>query len=345
MDPSNTPTAHQIDEALRGKNTEPLKQYLDAGGRAQALCAALGFPLYRIPAVIGDLHLLKRLFSDGMQLDKNNSFFGCVDTMPDEVFEWAISQDFDKAEIDQDCSNLAYQVSHPARFKRLVERGADVREPIHKRGGHPLIMLAAYRGAEEVVRFMVAAGADINADFQDGWKPIHEVMCFVQDAGRLEFMISMGADVKARYKGRTLVMLGAQGTNPDMSYSLDKIKLLYSMSDDWSGEEDDEGNTALHHAAKTNISTEIIDFLLSKGSDPMKKNKAGLSPLEISISKDTPVRFRPFFDYLYSDKFDAQGAFPCLGEMCDQAGAENIKKELGQWAAAKPGFGQAAVNN
>ena len=53
-------------------------------------------------------------------------------------------------------------------------------------------------------------------------------------------------------------------------------------------EVDDQGNTPLHYAAM-NDCVPIMKILLENGADPHKKNKRGLSPLDISYEFDSDL--------------------------------------------------------
>lgn len=313
-----------IQEALFEGNTKPLWDFLKAGGNIQDLGKS-DVPFYACDKVTGDLELVKLLFERGMKLNEEYSFFCRQTQMSDEVFDWALDNNLDKAKTDDPV--LFNLVCRPKRFKRVVERGANINVCFGKYAPTTLIASAALNGQKEMVSFLVEKGADINASFHNWWSAIfdaaHTEKC---DVDMLEHLVKLGADYRARYQGQTLIMVVSSLAYPEKQHSVNKLKYLMSLYQGWADEVDDKGNTALHLAAEQKGAASVIKLLLSNGFDPTLVNKNGKTPIEICISKNTPEPFQPFWSWIQNNP----SRFLNLGlqELCDKHSADKIKESI-----------------
>jgi ankyrin repeat protein len=166
--------------------------------------------------------------------------------------------------------------------KLLVERGADpniqllfkpayVRGGIYTRGATPLIR-AAYNGDSELVKFLLAHGADATIATADRQTPIHAVIAGRAPEGQAVELI------KVLQKAGTDVNVMALVNHP----------------------EEIRGGTALHFAVRKRYN-EVIKLLASFGIDMNAVDQDGLSALDYTQSRG----FMPFMALqtpLYKDE-------------------------------------------
>ncbi len=96
---------------------------------------------------------------------------------------------------------LACFFGHPATAALLLERGAEVerasRGTIRVRPVHAAAAGSDPEAAREIVRLLIAHGADVNIPQDGGWTPLHQAA----SAGNLplvELLLDAGADLHAR---------------------------------------------------------------------------------------------------------------------------------------------------
>lgn len=135
--------------------------------------------------------------------------------------------------------------------------------------GSTALMHAAYAGTIEIMRVLIAAGADPNAGNDRKATPLHWA---VADAGKLKFLISKGAQVDAKtVEGRTTLYLAAmQPTGAPI------VKLLLEAGADPNGRTL-TGLTPLFPAVTASL--ESAQLLLAKGADPNAKSATGSTAL------------------------------------------------------------------
>ncbi|KAI1115069.1 ankyrin repeat-containing domain protein [Nemania sp. NC0429] len=143
----------------------------------------------------------------------------------------------------------------------LIASGADV----NKIGGelkYPIIEACASSG-EDIIRLLVEAGADINAEDDAGRRPVH--VLWKNRYPDMDVIVKLGADLKARDKrGRTVVHYGAALCDAD-----DVKKLLDDTGVD-ANNGDDDGWTPLMWACQQRRDwhmTGIVELLLGRGAD------------------------------------------------------------------------------
>lgn len=281
---------------LRG-DTGPLWKFLKAGGMVEDLGTA-GKYMYCSRHVVSDLALVKLLFERGATLKRELSFFLHTHNMSDEVFEWALEKNFDKFETE---FPVLYEVACNAnRFKRLVERGADIHAIFHEFTPKPLVMALAGAGFIEQVELIVGKGADINAVWRDDWIPLFEAVlsnkCNVEGIERL---VKLGADYRYKRKnGRTAIMATASGMLSAERDLVNKLKYLMSLYQGWADEVDEDGNSALHIAADYSFNPDVISLLLEKGFDAKLANKDGKTPFDVCAKRNRPGLLEPFIQFV-----------------------------------------------
>ncbi|MBR5888341.1 MAG: ankyrin repeat domain-containing protein, partial [Akkermansia sp.] len=152
--------------------------------------------------------------------------------------------------------------------KLLIAAGADVNKVV-KDGRTPLYW-AAIKGLTDCVKLLIAAGADVNKADEDGKTPLYKAV----ERDRTEcvkLLIAAGADVNKEDK---------YGTTP-LYRAVDKghtecVKLLIDAGADVNRAKD--GHTPLHSAAY-NGRKECMKQLIAAGADVNKANEFGSTPL------------------------------------------------------------------
>lgn len=186
---------------------------------------------------------------------------------------------------------------------RLLSKKANPNHCVHSAGGAngtPLI-LAAREGNLDVIKLLVASGADINAKgCQYGGYGVTALCAATHNtnyAQTLEFLLSAGGNPDARGEdGSTPLMCAVSNAN------IDSLSLLLKAEANINAI-DNEGRTALtrvlwlERACLWQI--ELADFLLKHGADPNIRDKHGVS------YKDMVVKNK--LTYLYPYPNDADG--------------------------------------
>lgn len=330
-----------IEAALARNDTRPLRLFLESGGNVPDLgCSVMGFPLYNypfyyFPAVVKDLGLVKLLFERGMKLESDCSFFEKIADMSDEVFEWALEKEIHKTEPSSEC--LFHAMDHPARFMRLVESGAHTWERFSDDNPKSLLEHAIEKGNKEMVEFLVSKGENINSEVYDKYS--HHTIFFLAILSRkcrvdmLELMVRLGVDYRWKsHRGNTAIMVAAGSIWPAESDAINKLKYLLSLYQGWTGEVKDDGNTALHVAARNQTGANIVSLLLERGFDPLLANEDGKTPIELCILDDNAVAFRTFWAMIQENPARFEGLR--LEEMCDKYRAWKIKDMILESKAA-----------
>lgn len=119
---------------------------------------------------------------------------------------------------------------------------------------------AAYKGNDEIVKYLIAKGADINAEDSHGTTPI----TFAANAGQSNIAVydaifKAGISPKKKYKDGANLLLLAIASDKDLALTNYFISKGMSLKD-----VDNEGNTAFNYAARSGNIT-LLKTLLEKG--------------------------------------------------------------------------------
>ena len=134
------------------------------------------------------------------------------------------------------------------------------------------LLCAARHGEFKLVKILLGLGADINVMSENGKTLVNEA-CFRAQTKTAEFLIRQGADIQMPDgRGRTCLM-----------NSVPQLKLCQLLIDKGArmNEQDNLGNTALHHAI-TKGNLKIVQLLLNRGSDQNIKNNLGDDALQLA---------------------------------------------------------------
>ena len=166
------------------------------------------------------------------------------------------------------------------KVKSLVEEGEDVNRRAKGSGGYTPLFAAIFGGHNDVAKFLIAKGADVNAKDMAGQTPLH-CACEHGNKDGAELLIAKGADVNARdYGGATpLHRIFYSGRN-----RMDVAELLLAkganvnvkLTDDWLTR-----LTPLHFAVESGH-TKIVGLFIAKGADINAPKTDGQTPLHIA---------------------------------------------------------------
>ena len=171
-----------------------------------------------------------------------------------------------------------------------LDKGVDINFKDSEYGGTPL-HFAAYGGALNVVKFLLANEAEVDVGNNQGWTALF----YASDEGHLhvvEFLIDSNANVEWRdnnlrradyhsrnHKEIASLLVGLIEESIFQSSELGDIDSVKQFLDEgFQVDMDSELGTALHYAIHANHK-EVAELLVSRGADVNAKNWRGRSPL------------------------------------------------------------------
>ena len=165
----------------------------------------------------------------------------------------------------------AISSKHLAVVRQLLEAGADVNDNANSTA----LATAAYYGDPEIVKLLLARGADVNAaegkQCCDNKTALHNAArSGVESTDVMTLLLKAGASVNAADEdGRTPLM--------DSVSQREKVLVLLEAGADVNAR-DERGETALIYAAKNHL-PEIVRILVSKGAAIDAQGEEGLTAL------------------------------------------------------------------
>ena len=140
---------------------------------------------------------------------------------------------------------------------------------------------AAEKGNIEAVKQHIAAGTDVDAKDDGGWRPLHVATKTKQSHKEIvELLIAAGADVNAKGEMGTPLLIAAWNGHKEIA------ELLIAKGADLNAKDNWFGGTPLHYMAEVGHK-EIVEFLIAKGADVnMKGDVNGGSPLHYAATKE-----------------------------------------------------------
>ena len=171
-----------------------------------------------------------------------------------------------------------------------LDKGVDINFKDSEYGGTPL-HFAAYGGALNVVKFLLANEAEVDVGNNQGWTALF----YASDEGHfnvVEFLIDSNANVEWRdnnlrradyhsrnHKEIASLLVGLIEESIFQSSELGDIDSVKQFLDEgFQVDMDSELGTALHYAIHANHK-EVAELLVSRGADVNAKNWRGRSPL------------------------------------------------------------------
>ena len=178
----------------------------------------------------------------------------------------------------------------------LLQRGW----PVDARSGHQrygndqtALMIAASNGDIVLMQLLLKAGADVNlqcvcrAIYSGG----HTALTLASQRGDIEavqLLLDAGAALEAQSGDGTPLMVAVYHNQPAV------LNLLLAKGADPNKARNDKGETALMHAAVSNVET--VKLLLAAGADVNAKGKAGGTALMWAAERDQTVIARMLLD-------------------------------------------------
>ncbi|MBQ3446937.1 MAG: ankyrin repeat domain-containing protein [Synergistaceae bacterium] len=195
------------------------------------------------------------------------------------------------------------------------------------RNGHAWEILEAIRN-----------GADVNAEDENGIRPLGLAVMFNKEAGAVKVLLENGAKMKIEERSYTQLMSFVMKNPP--SYEVIKLLMDYGMLIDTRAY---DGTTALILASNENYSP-IIESLIRAGADVNASRSDGITALMMAARKNAPTVMRILLKHgaavrakdtngmtaLHHAAMNSQN--PELVNMLIAAGAEDSKNASGKTA-------------
>ena len=209
---------------------------------------------------------------------------------PIPIGSYLISQGADLNAKNFDGQSILHHASinGNAYFIRyLLESGSNIN--IIDNFGRTPLFYAVREDYSDIVRYLISSGASLGYRDQEGNTVLHEAM----ENERYEiadYLLSRGGDIFAVNKrGKTPFDIAISKGPEVIDWFFDSENIFLF---------DNEGNTPLHYAVSRKAPKEILNILISKGSDINARNSKGKRPYD--IAKD--LGYRDVYDILQPKK-------------------------------------------
>lgn len=181
--------------------------------------------------------------------------------------------------------------NRPKMVEKLLSRGADA-NATNANGGTPL-MYAAIAGNIDIVKALVKAGGDVDARGSNGWSAIM-VAAAKGHADLVRYLISIDVETDAVDVYNWTPLIRASYEN-----RLAVVAVLIESGQVAINHRDDQGATALHHAAGNGYD-ELVERLMQAGANPALTDNNELTPLDRAIAAQHKDVQKLFCDRLSS---------------------------------------------
>lgn len=182
-------------------------------------------------------------------------------------------------------------LKHGANPNTRLETGTPIRRTSQDWAINPALVsatpywLAAFYREPEIMRLLVAAGADPRLTTLESWRRVFERAGGV---GPPSITGGFETPLMAAARGssdRNRFFLNRRDRNDEEERkALETVKIAASLGSNVDAV-DQNGNTALHTAASRNY-TAIVQFLAERGANLNTKNNAGTTPLDLATSAE-----------------------------------------------------------
>lgn len=217
--------------------------------------------------------------SSGVQAQQNEA---------PEPSEEEIEQIF-RAVWGNDANYAAHLIKKNPKLVHAQDRWHDAR-------GTPLHAVVHDNSAKEIVKILVANGADPNAKDNYGLTPLHHLIGGKKDhLDAIKELVESGADVNA---------IGSRGRTPVFSAEAAiHLKYLVRKGADLKHRSENGSTVLISLISRTEL--ESVEFLLKSGVDPNAQNDAGETALHLLATQFINRRdLEPYFEILHEHGVD-----------------------------------------
>jgi cytohesin len=153
------------------------------------------------------------------------------------------------------------------RVKSLVQADPSLVFSKDEASGRTPLHIAADRGQVELVEFLLAHGADVNAKDNDGYTPLYLAAVVSGNEEAAKLLLAH----QARY---TIFEVASAG-------DLERVQRLVQQNPAVVFSKDSSSTTPLHEAAWHGCA-DVVKFLIAKGADVNARNAFGMTPLHMA---------------------------------------------------------------
>jgi ankyrin repeat protein len=261
-----------------------------------------GFTPLLFAARVGDIESAAHLLVGGADINETTPNGLSVLVMAAHSGNGALAAFLVNRGADVNAATGGYTALHAAVLrgdgdlvKTLVAHGADIHAKL--RNGTPsryyskdyafneelvgatAMWLAARFGEPDIIRTLVAAGADANGALADGTTVLMGAILPTRGIGAFRL-----GDRRERYQGAGDIALKADGE--DEAITVDVVKCLLDLGSDVNAA-NQEGDTAVHIAVGM-AANRVVQLLADRGADMHAKNKKGQTAL--AVATGAPAR-------------------------------------------------------
>lgn len=157
--------------------------------------------------------------------------------------------------------------------KQSIDNGIDVNVKFDSINKHSLLTLCALHGYDELIKFLLEKGADINYVNDIGRFPLLYTYMY-NKISCAKILIDAGADINIKFETRSLLYYAVANSSTEL------IELLMSKGVGLNTESSPDF-TPLTQATWLS-DQKIVEFLLKNGADPLVKNARGKIAIDYS---------------------------------------------------------------
>jgi len=276
---SAAPQSDDVYAAVRANDLARLRTLIASPADANARDEQGDAPLL-YAAAVGSIEAMKLLLDKGADVNAQNAF---------------------------GTSALMISAVDIAKVRLLVERGANVKLA-SKQGRTALFVAAMSDQSADIVRYLVAKGADLKARDAFG-NTILTAAVVGNDLNTIRIALDAGVDVNAvGATGLTPLLVSAGYANIEATKLLlskgAKVNAVTETPGLFPGDDPKSGPVALHnftplHMAMPLASKEVVQTLLEAGADVNAKDLRNMTPLMLAVAtnRQNPVVIRMLLDH------------------------------------------------
>lgn len=207
------------------------------------------------------------------------------------------------AKNDFDATALMWCGAEPAKAKLLLDSGASVKA-VSRAGRTPLLIIAAESGSSEVVKMLLARGADPNAADKAGFTPLM-MAAQANDLESVKSLVAAGADVNPKPSGERPEAAAANGfylaplSWAAASGNVEMVRLLLAKGANVNARGMKDGGSVKNGPIQLGQYTallvasvygpyEVVKALLDAGADVNAQDVRGSTPLIYAVTSDRP---------------------------------------------------------